>query len=226
LAACKSPGDKLDPSNAAELQYPEGTAVVWKAILTALADLDLRVESDHHDALGGRLIAVRATKEKVLVEARTVSEHSTQVAIAVDSIDRNMAGVIHAHIGRLISADTTAAELMGGNSLEATYESNLASCVLAAERTFEAHALEITQRVVHDTRAELVSRKSKATPVLIRMELRVPPAGANGQGKVNADGQAPDKGQIRVTFVAGTTRTPDGEALVRQVKTDFERFLR
>jgi hypothetical protein len=229
LGACKSPGERFDPANAAEVQYPEGTAAVWSAVVAALGELDLKVESDHHDALGGRLVALRATGEKVVIEARTLNERSTQVSIGLASIDRNMAGVIHSHISRQIAGEATAGEFFGGNSLENTYEAGLAACVLAAERGFEALSLEITQRSVHDARAEIISRKPKATPVLIRMETngRAPTANGDGAGHANGNGDSsPKRSHTHVTFVAGTTRSPENESLVKRLKGEFERLLR
>jgi len=169
---------------------------------------------------------VRATGEKVVIEARTLTERSTQVSVALGTVDRNMAQVIQTSIGRSLAATATAAEFFGGNCLEGAYENSLAACVLAAERAFESLGLEITQRTVQDSRAEIVSRKPKATPVLIRMETNGrAPLGKAGQADGDGDVSA-EKGRIQVTFVAGTTRSPENEPLVKRLKSEFERLLR
>ena len=89
----------------------------------------------------------------------------------------------------------------------------------------EALSLEITQRMVHDARAELISRKPKATPVLIRMETNGKGPTAGGDGQANGDGAASREKRVHVTFAAGTTQSPENEGLVRRLKSEFERLL-
>lgn len=225
LSACKS-HEQLDTSNASVAQYPEGMAAVWKAVMTALGELDLRVDSERHDVLGGRVVAVRATGEKVVIEAKSLSERSTQVAVGLGTVDRNMAAVIQASIARALATSAASGEVPPGNSLEATYESSLWACVQAGEQAFEAMGLEITQRVVQDSHAEIASRKAKATPVLVRMETDLRGSlGKHGQGDGEGDGPAP-RTRVRVLFAAGASRSPENDDLVRRLKSEFEKHLR
>jgi uncharacterized protein DUF3568 len=243
LTACKggkglfesSGAQALDESNAVRHQYPKAMTDTWKAILAALSELDLKIESDRHDALGGQVVSQRANGDRVTIEARSLDEHNAEVVVATGTIDRNMAGIIHSRIAHLLSTDPVAGEFFGGNSIEAHYDATLAKAVIAADRAFEALNLQVTQRTVEDTRAVLASRKARSTAVLVRMEAngKDQPTGraAPGDPRAAADQGQPQKpgqasGKIHVTFVVGTTRTPENETMVQRLKAEFERFLK
>ncbi|HXG60778.1 MAG TPA: DUF3568 family protein [Planctomycetota bacterium] len=212
------------PANAAVRRYPRSTEDVWSAVAAAMQSLDLRIESDRHDALGGELVARRANDERVSVRARSLDEASTQVTVSVGAGDRNLAEIVQNHIGRhLGGAGVARTGFFGGSTLERSYDANVAKAVIAAERAAEELGLEITHRDIRDASAEVVARKAGVGPVLVRVET----AARNGDARRNGDRAADaERGPVRVTFVAGTRRSEENEALLQDLRTSFERFLR
>jgi hypothetical protein len=100
----------------------------------------------------------------------------------------------------------------------------VAKAVIAAERAAEELGLEVTHRDIRDASAEVVARKVGVGPVLIRVETA---AARNGDARRNGDRAADaERGPVRVTFVAGTRRSEENEALLQDLRTSFERFLR
>lgn len=221
-----APRDGEAPANAAVRRYPRSTEDVWSAVAAAMQSLDLRIESDRHDALGGELVARRASDERVVVRARSLDEASTQVTVSVGTGDRNLAEIVQNHIGRhLGGAGVARTGFFGGSTLERSYEANVAKAVIAAERAAEELGLEITHRDIRDASAEVVARKAGVGPVLIRVETAA--AARNGDARRNGDRAADaERGPVRVTFVAGTRRSEENETLLQDLRTSFERFLR
>jgi hypothetical protein len=237
LGACKH-SEELDASNSVEKTYPLGTEEVWRAVENTMGRMELTVESDRHDALGGTLVARRVNNDKIVIQARAVDEHNTSVGVGVGGIDRNMAGMIQGAIGRQLATETSGREFFGGSTVEAVYDVALSKALLAADRAFECLNLVVTNREVEETRALLLCQKSKTTPVLLRIEVvnkTSQNGGARKETSASADGQAPRQPQsphateqkpVRVTFVAGTARTQENDQFVVRIKTEFERFLR
>jgi hypothetical protein len=104
LAACRGGSERREPEKAAdtvERTYGRPAEETWAAILSALRELRLTVESDHHDALGGDLVGRRGNKDRdrILVRARSVDPRSTLVSVSLEPGDRNLAEIIHRRIG-------------------------------------------------------------------------------------------------------------------------------
>jgi hypothetical protein len=230
LAACRggmglfgtSGADGKGEVNAVDRKYARSQQDVWSAVNTAMETLELRVESDRHDALGGTLVARRANNDRVVVVTRSLDEQSTHVSVSVGAGDRSLAEIVHSNIARTLGTGVAKSGFFGGNWTERLYDAGVAKCVIAAERVAEELNLDVTHRDIHDQFAEVVCRKAGTGPVLIRME-----SGDRAAGDRNGDRPAAEAaGRTRVTFVAGTARNEENEATLQRVRSEFERFLR
>jgi hypothetical protein len=172
-------------------------------------DLDLRVENDQHDALGGQMTAQRANKDSVVIEARSVDPATLQVSVAVDPGDRSMAQIVQDKIADRLGARTgvTRTGFDTGSRVEGTYDQKLDACVAAARKAAEVLKLTNPQEEIHDTWAKVESRQTDAIPMTVRME-RTP------------------KDQTHVVFTAGTGPADDNRVLAARLKAEFERHLK
>lgn len=232
---CKSGGarDLSEAPNAVEREYARTVDPVWQATTRAMQNLRLNIQSDRHDRLGGTLVAQRATGETVTVNAMSAGERATSVAVQVEGAQRNLAELVHSEIARELGTTAGDTGFFGGNTTEGQYDAAFAQAVLAAERAFEELRMEVTRREIKEGTAELVARKYGGESVLVRLERPQGQPQADGQQPPQANGQrqaAPRAGQetsgpLKATFVAGTSRSGDNDALARSVKQTFERFL-
>lgn len=229
-AGCRGGGrDLTDQPNVVEREYSRGVDHVWDAATRAMQNLRLNIQSDQHDRLGGNLVAQRATGETVTVRAMSSGERATSVAVQVEGAQRNLAELVHGEISRELGTTAGDTGFFGGNQMDARYDASFAQAVLAAERAFEDLRMQVTRRDIMDGKAELVGRKHGGESVLVRLE-RAEGAKADGQTAPQADGRAAPQdrgaeGQLKATFVAGTSRTTQNETMAQDVKTAFERFL-
>lgn len=108
FAGCRGDGegllgngsDSALESNAVSRKYSRPAPEVWQAIADSMTDLELKIEKDKHDALGGELTARRANKDKIVVSAKSLDVNNTQVHIAVAPGDRRLADLVHERIGQ------------------------------------------------------------------------------------------------------------------------------
>jgi hypothetical protein len=240
LGACSwfDSGSKTE-ANAVMKRYSRPATDVWTAVTSALQGLDLRIEEDKHDALGGKLRGVRATGDEVVVKVKSVDEQNSQVSVAVEEGDRNMAEIIHSQISKNLGAGSAKSSFYGGNRVEQTYDASLARCVMAAERACEAVGFSVTNRDIHENWADLMARRAGSSSVLIHLETpqqegkpgaqqekqpgAQPPANGNSGGTgVPSDKQA----KVKVSFIVGTMRNEDNEEVLNRLRQEFERILR
>lgn len=232
LGACKSfdSGSKTE-ANGVTRKYARPSPEVWTAVTNALQALDLRIEEDKHDALGGELTGVRATGDEVLIHVKSIDEQNSQVSIAVEEGDRNMAEIIHSQVAKNLGAGTAKTSFYGGNRLEQTYEGSLARCIMAAERACEAVGFNVSSRDIHETWADLMARRSGSSTVLIHLEAQdgkaAAPQGqqqpaANGGSGVPSDKKVP----VKVSFIVGTMRSEENEDVLNRLRQEFDRILR
>jgi len=103
LASCRGGPDreKENTADTVERTYARPAEETWGAVLSAARELRLNVESDHHDALGGDLMARRGNKDRdrVHIRVRSVERRSTLVSVTLDPGDRNLAEIIHRRVG-------------------------------------------------------------------------------------------------------------------------------
>jgi len=236
LGACSafdSSSSKTE-ANSVTRRYSRPAPDVWTAVTSALQGLDLRIEEDRHDALGGKLRGVRATGEEVIVKVKSVDEQNCQVSVGAEEGDRNTAEIIHSQIARNLGSGSAKSSFYGGNRLEQTYDASLARCIMSAERACEAVGFTVTNRDIHETSADLMARRTGSSTVLVHLEAGqqdkdkdkdkpgAQPPPANGGTGVPSD----KKAQVKVSFIVGTMRNEDNEEVLNRLKQEFERILR
>jgi hypothetical protein len=229
LGACKTNGSKAAEANTLSRKYNRPATQVWTAVTQALQTLDLRIEEDRHDALGGELNAVRATGDEVTVHVRSIDDSSAQVSVNMEDGDRNMADIIHSQIAKNLGTGSAKTSFYGGNRWESSYDTSLARAILAAERASEATGFTVSNRDLRETSADLLARKPGSATVLFHFEAaevqqpKGPQAPANGtRGPASAEKTSP----LKVSMVVGTARSEENEELLQRMKSEFERFLK
>ena len=226
LAACKSSETKME-ANSITKKYSRPAPEVMSALTMALTSLDLRIEEDRHDALGGTMIAQRANKEPVKVNVKSIDETSTQVTIAVGEGDRNLADIIHSQTAKNLGTGTAKSSFYGGSRWEQVYDTTLARCIMAAERATETLGFAVTSRDIHESVADMMARRGTST-ILLHFEA-VPTAPAPGQPPPPVGGGAmpsDKRGQVKISFVVGTSRTEDNEETLQRLRNEFDRLIR
>lgn len=236
LGGCAT--DSKTEANAVNRKYNRPAPEVWNAVTNALQALDLRIEEDRHDALGGELSGLRATGDEVRVRVRSVDESTSQVSISIEEGDRNMAEIIHSQVAKNLGTSTAKTSFYGGNRWEQTYDTSLARALLAADRACEAIGFNVTSREVRESSADLMSQRPGSPTVLMHFETaqQQPQANAPAQAQPPAQQQPPanggrgvpsDKvGQVKVSFIVGTMRNEEHEDLLQRLRSEFERFVR
>jgi hypothetical protein len=86
--------------NTVEREYSRIPADVVAAAARALPALEVRIESQMHDALGGQLQGRRATGDAVTVTVKGALPGTSAVTVRVDPGDRNLANLVHDRIAR------------------------------------------------------------------------------------------------------------------------------
>jgi len=226
LGACKTSETKLE-ANSITKRYARPAPEVMSALTMALTSLDLRIEEDRHDALGGTMTAQRANKEPIKVNVRSIDETSTQVTISVGEGDRNLADIIHSQTAKNLGTGTAKSSFYGGSRWEQVYDTTLARCIMAAERATEALGFSVTSRDIHETVADMMGRRGTST-ILLHFEA-VPTAPAPGQPPPLVGGgtmPSDKRGQVKVSFVVGTSRTEDNEETLQRLRNEFDRLIR
>jgi hypothetical protein len=227
LGACKSSESKQE-ANAITKRYGRPAPDVMSALTMALTSLDLRIEEDRHDALGGTMVASRANKDKVNVNVKSIDETSTQVTVGVGEGDRNLADIIHSQIAKNLGTGTARSSFFGGSRWEQVYESSLARCIVAAERACDTLGFTVTHRDIHESVADLMARRGSST-ILLHFEAVPSAAPAPGQPAppVGGGGVPTDKrGQVKVSFIVGTSRTEENEETLQRLRNEFDRLVR
>jgi hypothetical protein len=228
LGACKSSETKVE-ANSITKRYARPAPEVMSALTMALTSLDLRIEEDRHDALGGTMTAARANKDQVKVNVKSIDETSTQVTVGVGEGDRNLSDIIHSQIAKNLGTGTAKSSFYGGSRWEQVYDTSLARCIMAGERASEAVGFTVTNRDIHESVADLMARRGNST-VLLHFEA-VPAATAAQPGQppppVGGGNMPSDKrSQVKVSFVVGTSRSEDNEETLQRLRNEFDRLIR
>jgi len=211
LTSCKTFQGGPDPAtsvNTVTKSYAKPADETWRSIETVAKDLELRIDTNQHDALGGSLVAVRPNKDSVHIEARSADSQNTLVSVAVDPGDKNMAQIIQDRIAdRLgLNMGMNRATAPSGSQVDGTYDQKLDVCLGAAERAITALKLPPARREVHDTWARVDTQQLEALPIQIRIERT-------------------RKDQTFVVFTVGTGASDDNRTLASRLKAEFEKQL-
>src|SRR6516162_9042637 len=122
LAACSLfQGSKNEPpKGSVDRKYAKTPDDVAKATSDALAELNIQILNDTHDALGGQITAQRsnATEDPVTVWYQSVDARNTQVSVGVGKGgDRQIAQLIQDQIAQhLGAASAKAAPAVGAQT--------------------------------------------------------------------------------------------------------------
>ncbi|MBV8880729.1 MAG: DUF3568 family protein [Planctomycetaceae bacterium] len=84
--------------NTVEKTYARAPADMVPVVQRTLQELELKIDSEKYDNLGGETVALRATGQKVTVGIKGLDSRSCGVSIRVEPGDRNLANLIHGRI--------------------------------------------------------------------------------------------------------------------------------
>ncbi|HLY75718.1 MAG TPA: DUF3568 family protein [Planctomycetota bacterium] len=212
LASCISiekpaPAHTGDPAvNTVERRYGKPLDTVWDAAVAAVKSLDLRIDTDRHDELGGELVARRADGHRISIALSAGDKDVTRAAIRVEPGNRELAGLVHERLADKLGMGEAKAAFLGGNTVEDVYSVDFPHALAAADRSAKALKFIVTGQETRDDAAQLDARTPDSTPVRFRMTLAGTPAGAT-----------------RVTFIAGHGKTDMSKTLIAQMKAEFDR---
>jgi hypothetical protein len=210
LTACSAFGGTKNeaPKGSVDRKYAKSPDEVSKAASEALGELNINIESDQHDALGGQITAARATPaaEPVIVWYQSADARTTQVSVGVGKGDRGIAELIQEHIAQKLGSPTTRSAASVGARAEGTYDQPVAQCMTAAEQAMKDLKLQPSNKETHDTWAQVEARQADAIPVMVRMNRT-------------------EKDKTLVTFSAGNSKSSDTEMLAERLKAEFEKNL-
>lgn len=94
----------LVDANMVERKYRKPAPEVWEAVTRAIRELDLTIQTNKHDALGGEMTARRATGEQIKVTAKSLDAETTQVKVTVGEGDPDLAAIVQQRIGERVAA--------------------------------------------------------------------------------------------------------------------------
>jgi hypothetical protein len=210
LAACSwfEPAKNEPPKGSVDRRYQKSPDEVARASNDALAQLNIPVSSDNHDALGGQINAQRSneTADKVTIWYQSVDPRTTQVSVGVGKGNRELAQMIQDQIAQHLGAPSARAMPTVGARTEGTYDQPIAQCLAAAEQSMKNLKMDISSKETHDTWARVESRQADALPVSIRMDRT-------------------DQDKTMVVFSAGSAKSQDTMMIAERLKAEFERVI-
>lgn len=202
MSACGG-RERYANANTVNREYSKTADEASKAALQAAKAADLKIKSEQHDQFGGELIANRKDDTEIRIRVKSLTEKRSLVSVYVESEDLELANLIHERIaGTLGMGAATTGWRSGGSTLQATYASDLPSCMSSARRTITSLA-KLAQEEVHETWGQIDGRLKESTPVRIRME------------------RIEDR-KTTVTFIVGTVKNEDNDVFARMMKEAFE----
>jgi len=215
LAACShegsSPSAKSDWGtglNTIERKYNKPASDTYDAAMSSLKSLELTVDKDRHDEMGGEIVARRGDKSKVTVNVTAVDKNKSRASVRVDPGDSTLATLIHEKIADKLGMAAAKSAFFGGNTEDFPYDADLASGTDAADRTIRALGWNPTGKVVKTGEVRIDARAEDSTPVQIKLE------------SVN-DRAFP----LKATFIAGHGNTEGGKTLIGRMHEEFDRQL-
>jgi len=215
LGACaheeNSPPNKNDGGsgqNTVEHKYARSASDTHDAAVASFRTFDLTIDRDRHDALGSEVLGHRAGGRQVTIKIDAIDAGSSSVSIRVEPGDTNMAQMLHEKVADKLGMGTATESFFSGNSESALYDSDLASCLNAAERTARALTWTVIRKELRDNAANLDARSSDSNPAKFKV--------------ARIDDQ---NNRTRVTFIAGNGRTATSKTMVSRMHEEFDRQL-
>jgi hypothetical protein len=210
LAGCSSsePSDSTASAgvNSVTRRYAKPASDVYGAALSTVKAYDLTLDSDHHDNMGGELVAHRAAGDRVTIRVRGVDDQTSDASIRIDPGNRNLANLLHERIAEKLGMGMSKSGVVGDTWLSGTYPADLQRCISAADAALRNFGMSVTNKDVRDKAAVIDARESNSNPVRIGMD------------------RSSDAG-TKVTFSAGNAGGSDPKTLTSKLKVEFEHQL-
>jgi hypothetical protein len=210
LFACKMfESEKNEPpKGSVDRRYSKTPDEIAGAVTEALAELNIPVTSDTHDALGGQVKAQRANaaEDEVTVWYQSADARTTQVSVGVGKGDRKIAQLIQDQIAQKLGVTSAKAATSVGAQMDGTYDQSVAQCMAAAEQAMKDLKMDVSHKESHDTWAQIESRQEDSLPVLVKMT------------RTQQD-------KTMVSFMAGSSKSQDTEQIAGRLKAEFEKVL-
>ncbi len=209
LAAGCASRDVPPPAVTVDREYSKPAFEVFTAALRSAESAGYRVLSDRHDQHGGEVVASRGDGREVRIHVLILGERSSRVSVRVEPGSLEIADMMHERIAACLAtgAAASAGWWFGGDALDATYNTDMASCMTSARRTIATLTQNPTNEEVHATWSQIDGRQEDSTPVRIRMEVL-------------------EDGKTRVWFIVGTVKRSDNKAFAKRMKEEFETTTR
>jgi hypothetical protein len=134
---------------------------------------------------------------------KSLDEKNTHVSVRVEPGDRDLANMMHERIAGNLGMGAATSGWFGGSSLDATYPSDLPSCMVSVRRTIAALTQNSKDEENHATWSQIDGRLKDSTSVRIKME------------KI-------EDTKTRVYFIVGTAKSDDHKAFAQKMKDEFE----
>jgi hypothetical protein len=215
LGACAheghSPSSKSDGGtglNTVERKYGKTASDTHDAAVAAFNSFDLTVDRDRHDAMGSEVVGHRADGHKVTVKVDAIDSTSSSASVRVEPGDSNMAQMIHEKIADKLGMGTAKEVFLSSNSENAFYDTDLETCLNAAERTAKALDWTVTRKELRDTSAHLDARAADSNPARF---------------KITRVDDHP--GRSSVTFIAGNGKTDTSKTMIARMREEFDRQI-
>ena len=190
-----------------EQAYEVPAADVWKAAAAALEGEEFKVERRRRDDYGGKIVARREDGHRVTVTIHAPERAPAEVTIVVEPADRGLLDTIQRRLEEKLSLKKARAELLGDTVQESSYEVDLGTALLAAERACHVLALEVKLLRRDPERARLEARDRDGRSLRFTMH--------------ETDGASPE-----TEIVISIPEAWGGEKeLLRQVRRELERHL-
>ncbi|HEV3028168.1 MAG TPA: hypothetical protein VG457_11380 [Planctomycetota bacterium] len=186
-------------------EYGRPAAEVWQAALAALEALELRIDDDRHDQLGGTLAARRGTGDRLTVEITAIDERRSRVVVRADPGLGPLASTIQGTLAEKLGLAKARTSFFRGVSAEGKYSCTLSRGASAAQRAVENLELDLRSIDVRQDVATVDACDEASVPVRIQLT-RI------------------DNETSKAVFTAGTRSHP-ARTTARRLKLEFEREL-
>jgi len=215
LGACAHEGnpspsrnDGGSGQNTVERKYGRSAPETHNAAVASFRTFDLTVDRDTHDAMGSEVLGHRADGRKVTVKIDAIDGNSSNASIRVEPGDTNMAQMLHEKIADKLGMGKATEAFFSANSETALYDSDLETCLNAADRTAKALDWTVIAKELRDASANLDARAPDSNPARFKI------------ARVDDRG-----GKTSVTFIAGNGKTDTSKTMITRMHDEFDRQL-
>lgn len=212
FSACGAPNrmhsssDREQGPRRVERDYGKPAADVWRAAVTALEAMDLMLDDDRRDPPGGRIVARRASGDRLTVDVVSLDEHRSKVVVELDPGTGNLATMVQDKLTEQLGLSKAKTSRFGGNSVTGKYSCTLSRGVRAAEQVIRRLSLELLSIDVREQEASVDARDEASIPIRFLFT------------RVNNE-------TIKAQFTVGATPSVAARTTAKRLKSEFERDL-